>query len=51
MSKAQELVNELRGQGFNDVSIAYALCDGVYLATLTGYTEDDIEEAYSIVRK
>ena len=51
MSTAQSLVDDLRVKGFDDTSIAYALCDGEYLSTLTGYTEDDIEEAYSIVHK
>ena len=51
MTKAQELVDDLQNQGFTDQSIAYALCDGVYLNSLVGYTEDDIDEAYNIVHK
>ena len=50
MSKATELVESIRAEGYDDRAIADALCDGAYLETLGGeYTQEDIEEAYSIV--
>jgi hypothetical protein len=50
MSKATELIESIRADGYDDKAIAAALCDGAYLETLGGeYTQDDIEEAYSLV--
>lgn len=50
---AQEIIDDLRNEGFDDQQILYALEDGAALADL-GYTDDDqeaIEEAYEIIRQ
>lgn len=50
---AQEIIEELREQGFDDQQILYALEDGATLADL-GYTDDDqeaIEDAHEIIRQ
>jgi hypothetical protein len=50
LTKGEELIESLKAEDFDTRAIADALCDGAYLETLAGeYTQEDIEEAYSIV--
>lgn len=48
--KGQQIVDDLRAQGYSDEQIKDALCDGEYLST-TDYTQDEIEDAYAVVKK
>ncbi len=50
MSKAADLIQSIRDEGFDDQAIDDALCDGAYLATLgDAYSQEDIEEAHGIM--
>jgi hypothetical protein len=50
-TKAQDIIDDLREDGYSDRQIKDALEDGAYLATLKGVTQADIEEAHTLVSK
>lgn len=50
MTKGQQIVEDLRTEGYSDDQIKDALCDGEYLAT-TDFLQPDVEEAYYIIQR
>ncbi len=47
--KAQQIIDDLKNQGFDIFQIKDALLDGEFLSGLDA-SQDDIEEAYDLVR-
>ena len=50
-NKSQEIINELKEEGFESDAIKDALEDGQFCGQLIdqGYTEEDIEDAYNAI--
>ena len=49
ITRAMEIVLDLRDAGYDDEQIADALCDGEYIKKeLAGYKQAEIEDAYAI---